>query len=315
MDPLAVHMYLTPVCNLACTHCYYDAKGINDEPGPILTIEESVRAIDWLCSRFGADLHLEGGELFLRPDIDEILAALPQRCLSSLTLTTSGTVAIRVRPDLLKKLGDLRISVEGHTDALQRIMRPANLSRVRRTLEELRSMDVPFTLRITLFRANVPHIREMLQAFSEWGATRLSFFEFQSSGRGIEHADEYGLVDSMFDDALSAFAQSPPPSQIRLLKISLNQSREAAAEKALRAMEPLGFRKLSFSGIPNLTINSNGDLGVSPWEATAHALKDRFANLREVDFATEVDRQWKLGSLHANCEHTSSVQLRYERPN
>ena len=109
MDPIAVHIYLTPVCNLTCTHCYYDAMGPNDDPGPILRIDELVNSITWLCERFDADLHLEGGEMFLRSDVDEILAALPPQCLSALTLTTSGTVPIRVRPELLKKVGDLRI--------------------------------------------------------------------------------------------------------------------------------------------------------------------------------------------------------------
>jgi MoaA/NifB/PqqE/SkfB family radical SAM enzyme len=285
--------------------------GPNDDPGPILRIDELVNSITWLCERFDADLHLEGGEMFLRSDVDEILAALPPQCLSALTLTTSGTVPIRVRPELLKKVGDLRISVEGHTDSLQRIMRPANLSRVKKSLAELRENEVPFTLRITLFRSNAPYVREMLEAFSEWGATRISFFEFQSSGRGNEHADEYSLSDSEFDIALTAFTERQPPVGIKLLKISLSSRRDALAEQKRHIWEPIGFKKISFSGIPNLTINSNGDLGISPWEATAHKLNDCFANLRQVDLRSEVEMRWRSGQLHQNCAHTSSLQLRY----
>ena len=109
MEALAIHMYLTTVCNLNCTHCYYDARRVGDDPGLMLNTEEVARVITHLCGRFEADLHVEGGELFLRDDIDDILTLVPPEHHRSLTFTTSGTVPIRVSTERLKGIGELRI--------------------------------------------------------------------------------------------------------------------------------------------------------------------------------------------------------------
>jgi MoaA/NifB/PqqE/SkfB family radical SAM enzyme len=306
-------MYLTTVCNLACTHCYYDAKRTGEEAGKLLTTAEVAQVIDFLSSNFDADLHLEGGEMFLRDDIEDILRRVPAARHKSLTFTTSGTVPIRVSPSLLKGIGELRISVEGHTDALQQRMRPANLVRVRRTLDELLSNEVDFTLRVTLFRDNAPVLEEMIDAFMGWGVKRLSLFEFQPVGRGEQHVDEYSLSDPQFAEVLSTLAGMTLPDRLELLKLNLSPRRTATVEAFRPAFAERGYRYLPLGAVPNLTINANGDLGISPWLATAARLGDKFANLHEVDFETEINRRLQAGDLSPFCPYTSALQMRYSR--
>ncbi len=313
MSPLAVHMYLTTLCNLACTHCYYDAKRTGEEAGKLLTTAEAAQIIEFLSSNFDADLHLEGGEMFLRDDIEEILTRVPAKRHKSLTFTTSGTVPIRVSPSLLKGIGELRISVEGHNEALQQRMRPANLVRVRRTIDELLSNDVDFTLRVTLFRDNASVLEEMIDAFMGWGVRRLSLFEFQPVGRGEQHVDEYSLSDSQFAEVLSTLAGMPLPNKLELLKLNLSSKRTAFVQTLRPAFAAQGYQYLPLGAVPNLTINANGDLGISPWLATAAQLGDKFANLHEIDFATEIHRRLQAGDLSAFCPYTSALQMRYSR--
>lgn len=313
MEALAVHMYLTTVCNLNCTHCYYDARRVGDDPGPTLSTQEVARIITHLSGRFEADLHVEGGELFLRDDIEDILALVPLEHHRLLTFTTSGTVPIRVSAERLKGLGELRISVEGHTNALQQRMRPANLNRVRRTIDELREKGVDFTLRVTVFRDNARQFKDMVEAFAEWGVKRLSLFEFQPVGRGGLHVDDYALTDTDFERVVADLLEMQIPPGIDLLKFNLSPRRAASAQALRMRFEDRGFLFLPLGAIPNLTINANGDLGISPWLATAARLGDRFANLHEVDFSEEVGRRFTSGDLSAPCAYTSTLQLRYSR--
>lgn len=311
MEALAIHMYLTTVCNLNCTHCYYDSRRVGDDPGLMLNTEEVARVITHLCGRFEADLHVEGGELFLRDDIDDILTLVPPEHHRSLTFTTSGTVPIRVSTERLKGIGELRISVEGHTDVLQQRMRPANLSRVRRTIDELRDKSVDFTLRVTLFRDNARLLKEMVEAFSAWGVKRLSLFEFQPVGRGGLHINDYALTDEDFEHVVVDLLEMRMPPDIELLKLNLSPRRTAFAQALRSRFEDRGYRFLSLGAIANLTINANGDLGISPWLATAARLGDKFANLHEVDFGEELDRRFAAGDLSAPCAYTSALQVRY----
>lgn len=150
-------------------------------------MDDVVDTISWLCNKFEADLHLEGGEIFLRSDLDQIFAKLAPEYLSLLTVTTSGNfpVPMQVSQERLRALGDLRISVEGHTDELQQMLRPANLDRVFRTTEMLRTSAIPFSLRVTLHLLNVRKIQEMITSFVARGVDRISFFEYQPVGRGL----------------------------------------------------------------------------------------------------------------------------------
>lgn len=311
LKPINVHMYLTPLCNLACSHCYYDAKRVGDDTGRLLSAADAISIISWLCRRFDADLHLEGGEIFLRPDLDEILAALSPDSLTSLTVTTSGTVPMRVHPERLRALGNLRISIEGHTNELQQTLRPVDLERIFRTTEKLRADEIPFSLRVTLHHSNANKIQEMMPALVERGVERISFFEFQPVGRGMAQMGQHSLTDEDFESILDTLANDGPGAGIRQLKLCLSPRRTAMARKRQSRLESQGFQFVDLSGTPNLTINSNGDLGISPWLATAQRLHDRFANLFETDFRRAIEGRIASGAKAAPCQYTSELLLRY----
>jgi len=315
MRLINVHMYLTPLCNLSCKHCYYDALKTGDNHGRLLSSEKVVSIINWLCEHFEADLHLEGGELFLRTDLDEIFAALSPKALSALTVTTNGTVPIQVHPDKLRTLGELRISVEGHTNELQQILRPAKLETIFRTLEKLRSDSIPFTLRATLHRTIVNYFPQMMSSFIEQGVEHISLFEFQPVGRGSVDMEKYMLDASEFETVFDELAQNGPGKGIKLLKLSLSPRRIPMALARKTALEAWGFEFVDLAGIPNLTINSNGDLGVSPWRVTARHTKDRFANVfDDADFQAKIEQSIACQTNASADPYTSSLLLRYRVP-
>jgi MoaA/NifB/PqqE/SkfB family radical SAM enzyme len=316
MKLLNVHMYLTPLCHLSCAHCYYDALRAGDDPGRLFSTEESVAIITWLCENYDVDLHLEGGELFLREDLDEILSALSPKALGALTVTTSGTVPLRVHPERLRALGELRISVEGHTNELQRVLRPTNLDIVYRTANELRTDAVQFTFRATLHHAVANCVPEMIASFVRHGVERISLFEYQGVGRGAADAENHTLTATELENILDELAENGPGIGVKLLKVSLSACRVPMALARRTALETVGFQFIDLISVPNLTINSNGDLGVSPWMITARKVSDCFANVFGSDFRNEITERLAMGMSETRCEHTSSLLLRYcaERP-
>ena len=119
-------------------HCYYEALPANSPTGRLLTPLEIADAIVTLSEDYDADFHVEGGEIFLRPDLADVFRLVPDPYWRYLTITTNGTLPIvPVLPaEKLRLLGDLRVSVEGHTDELQRVMRGIALAPVLRTCDE-----------------------------------------------------------------------------------------------------------------------------------------------------------------------------------
>ena len=309
--PLNVHMYLTPVCNLACTHCYYDALPVGATPTELLTPSEIVQALKSICDSFDADVHVEGGEVFLREDLETIFGGLPISYWRNVTLTTSGTVKIRIADEYLRALGDLRISVEGHTDELQRLVRGVSLKAVLSTCTDLHRRGVPFTIRITLIRQNFQQLYEMLDKLAESGAERFSFFEFQAVGRGSNVEPDLGLQARDIDEILNTLVAKPLPSSVKLFKLSLSSLRVSLVEEKRAALEDAGYNIMNLGSMANLTINSNGDLGISPWKITAHTVQDQFANIRDVDLVPELQKRMESDQLNAFCDHTSQIMIRW----
>lgn len=129
-DKIEVHLHTNDNCNLKCIHCYN--KSGEGSAYNIPEIESLLKLIQYFCTAYEAEIHLEGGEIFLRPDLLHRMNSLPQETLQCVTITTNGTIRIDEPEiiDMLRKINALRISVEGHTDGQQRIVRGIDLEKV-----------------------------------------------------------------------------------------------------------------------------------------------------------------------------------------
>src|SRR4051812_26953539 len=67
--PLGAHVDLTWRCNERCVHCYLD----HEDPAE-LTLDEIRRLLDSLADAGVFFLTLSGGEIFLRRDLEQIVA-------------------------------------------------------------------------------------------------------------------------------------------------------------------------------------------------------------------------------------------------
>lgn len=108
--PIAVTLFLTNKCNLMCAHCF--ATALEAEPfGSELTREEWVRVIRRLSELRVFNIAFSGGEVFVRPDALDILAAAADCRFSNITVVTNATVIDRVIARRLRDLGYLHVGV------------------------------------------------------------------------------------------------------------------------------------------------------------------------------------------------------------
>jgi MoaA/NifB/PqqE/SkfB family radical SAM enzyme len=105
--PLRVHFDLTYRCHQRCLHCYLpEAYRRGEGPGPELDTDQIKGILDQLAAAGTFFLSFSGGEIFLRPDLMDILEYARQSNFS-LSLYTSGTWGLDAR--LIGALAELGI--------------------------------------------------------------------------------------------------------------------------------------------------------------------------------------------------------------
>jgi AdoMet-dependent heme synthase len=108
--PLSVHFDLTYRCNERCVHCYLD----HDDHGELSTAE-CVAILEQLADAGTLFLTFSGGEIFLRPDLYEILTAA-RRLHFDVSLKTNALLVTRERAAKLRQLGVRRIQISVYSD-------------------------------------------------------------------------------------------------------------------------------------------------------------------------------------------------------
>lgn len=76
MQPLDVHIHTNTGCNLQCRHCYV---GTQRQINAVIADDFEIELISFLCRSFDADIHLEGGEIFLEEHLIQALNRLNDR--------------------------------------------------------------------------------------------------------------------------------------------------------------------------------------------------------------------------------------------
>lgn len=311
--PLAVHLYVTPRCNLSCPHCYYDALERTSHPADLLSLERIEEVLNDLAERCRPDVHLEGGEPFIRRGVDRLLDRLDPSVLATITVTTNGTVRLRSESETLRALAGLRISVDGHTDALQREMRGVELAKVLRTFRDLQARDVPFMARMTLWQGNVEALDDIYAWVEENDVTRLSLYEFQPSGRGAATDARFRIDDGAFASFLDAFATTTPPGCLERLTLHLAERRVGALDARRAELRRRGLTTRLLPPAANCTINYDGAVGISPWRVTAHGAADVFTTLDAEDFWDVLLDRARGGALDDDSACISRAVVELER--
>jgi MoaA/NifB/PqqE/SkfB family radical SAM enzyme len=106
--PIVAHIIPTRRCNLACTYC-----NEYDHSSPPVAVEEMLRRVDRLAALGTTIITISGGEPFLHPQLDQIIARIREHGIIP-TLITNGYL---LNPERIKRLNrtglhQLQISID-----------------------------------------------------------------------------------------------------------------------------------------------------------------------------------------------------------
>jgi radical SAM protein with 4Fe4S-binding SPASM domain len=151
--PLSVHVDLTMRCNERCVHCYR----VVEDRGELTTGE--VKALLADLARAGTlYLTFSGGEVFLRPDLFELIAEA-KRLRFDVRLKSNALLITEERARRLRELGVRQVDVSIYStdptvhDAVTLI--PGSLERSLAAIARLRAAGVGVKINCPLMRANV----------------------------------------------------------------------------------------------------------------------------------------------------------------
>jgi radical SAM protein with 4Fe4S-binding SPASM domain len=166
--PLSVHVDLTMRCNERCVHCYR----VIEDRGELTAVE--VKALLADLARAGTlYLTFSGGEIFLRPDLFELIAEA-KRLRFDLRLKTNALLITAERARRLGELGVRQVDVSIYStdpaihDGVTGI--PGSLARSLAAVERLRAVGVGVKLNCPLMRSNVAGYREVRALAERLGA-------------------------------------------------------------------------------------------------------------------------------------------------
>lgn len=307
-DKLEVHLHTNDSCNLKCIHCYNESG-----EKPICNMPESSRLLElikYFCAEYEAEIHLEGGEIFLRTDLLRQMNCLPTEILQCITITTNGTICTDDSEiiEMLCRIHALRVSVEGHTDEQQRTVRGITLDKVVKNALFYMESGIPVWLRLTMTNLNAEHLLdETLPYYMRKGFHRFQVYEFQPVGRGERYGDLLTVEDTLFFSFLEKLVMWKKENREDdlQLKIMLPAARR---EAVLSYKSQLKSNRLTVSEIAmenGISIHADGSVFLCPWDNEEnHCILNVYKN-----GMGHMEDRLKQGELKHSCYYCSAVSI------
>lgn len=160
--PLEGSIDLTYRCNNNCRHCWIIAANTDEERRRELSTEEWFAIVDQARAMGAREWTISGGEPMLREDF-EILFSYIIKKASYYSLNTNGTLITPAIAKLLKKDGNIMVSVYGATaEVHDHITRnPGSFDATMRGISYLREAGVRFMVQLVPLRDNFHQWHEM----------------------------------------------------------------------------------------------------------------------------------------------------------
>lgn len=297
------HVYVTSKCNLCCKHCYSANNNSNDEE---LTGVEIINTVKTLCDNYDAYIDMEGGELFLRTDIKDIFEHLDDTYLNKITVTTNGTINPYIDIKKLSKLGEFRVSIEGHNDEIHKYIRGISLEPVIRNCKYWIANGIDVVARITLHKMNYKYIDLIIEKLLSVGICKYSFYEFQPVGRGDYYSEELILDESDIREAINNLKHCISKyTDIKSIKMHLTRKRSVSIDDIV--FSP--FQLCDISHVPTITVNYEGSVGICPWKISAN----QKMNIRNGPLENMISEVIDTQMVRHLCDYCSEVKLTYTK--
>lgn len=173
-------------CNFECRHCF---QGVNLKRPERFTLDEATRAIAHFADHFGlSSVTICGGEPFLHPDLEAMLAFAKLRGLDTV-VCTNGYRIHKILTRVASDLDHLRVSVDGLCETHDAIRRPGSFKACVDTLLFARAHGIRTSITMTVTNSNVGDIGGLAAIAAECGADHIKLHELRPIGHAADHPD------------------------------------------------------------------------------------------------------------------------------
>jgi AdoMet-dependent heme synthase len=233
--PLSVHFDLTYRCNERCVHCYLDHEDHGE-----LTTAECLAILQQLARAGTLFLTFSGGEIFLRPDLLEILAAARQLHFD-VSLKSNALLIKPERAARLRELGIRRIQISVYSDdpaihdAITKV--PGSLERTLSAIPVLLQYGLQVKLACPLMPQNLMAYRGVMALAEKLGIPYVLDLTITpmmdgSTGPLTHRASVSELLPVLRDSALNSCHPQPSakPADLRTLPLSTGSAVSSGIE-------------------------------------------------------------------------------------
>ena len=187
--PVNLTWEVSLACNLRCTTCLSSSG----EPAHgELTTAEALELVEQVHQAGVFQINFGGGEPFMRPDFEEILAACHDRGIMT-CISTNGTLIDAERVERLckpKGLVAIQVSMDGaRAETCDAVRGKGVFNRAVEAIKLLAETPIPTSINTVLTRHNAEEIPAMYQMARALGVS-LRVSRFRPSGRGADNWEE-----------------------------------------------------------------------------------------------------------------------------
>jgi len=276
---------LTRRCNLACAHCYLDARTLRQsDPDELSTEEVQVLLDDVAALEHGTMIVLTGGEPLLRRDL-ETLVAYGSSLGLPIVVGTNGMLLTNRRIGLLQDAGvlGLGISVDSlDPDQHDRFRgRAGAWAKTMAGLERCRRHGLDFQLHLSVTDDNAQELPAMIEFARSCGARALNVFFLVCVGRA---ESAMHLTPERYEEVLAELvtAQADYPDLIVRPRCAPHYKRIAHQLQPDAAVNRISGREGDgcIAGIHYARVNQHGGVTACPY------IEPQVGNIRATPFST-----------------------------
>lgn len=185
ISPMHATIEVTDKCNLKCKHCYLEASPDN---GNVLSLESFKKIVNELEKNMVINVEFTGGELFVNPDIYEILKLAYQK-FTIIGILTNGTI---LREDILQLLAVnkdrtvVNVSIDSVNSEVHDKFRGMTgaFHKTCKNIQRMTENGITVRVASSIFKENMWEIDKLAQLALDLGAKMFSFNFVEEFGRG-----------------------------------------------------------------------------------------------------------------------------------
>jgi SynChlorMet cassette radical SAM/SPASM protein ScmE len=209
--PKSLDISLTGKCNLHCEYCFY-AEEMKSRPD--LPIAQWQAFFDELGRLAVRDVCLSGGEVFVRPDLWELIDALIANRMRYSILTNGTLITEKIIQEFeigkrRKRLSSIQISVDGSCPEVHDKSRgKGSFGRAIKGLRFLKEIGFPVTSRVTVNRYNVDDLDNIAALLlDDIGIASFSTNDAMPMGAGCTNQASIALLPDQQVKAMKSLAR------------------------------------------------------------------------------------------------------------